>query len=519
MKYKLCLLAAGTGSRMAKYKFHKAFLPINNKPIISYIIEKFPKEIEIIVAVGHLKDDLKFFLKKVYPERKIKFINIKNYNSEGSGPGLSLLKCEKYLKCPFIFTSIDTLIKNKIPPPNKNWIMISLVKNPLEYLIYDKKNKKFFNKESKINLVKKIGQTYRFNAFVGIAGIKNFKEFWKGLKNNKNKKFREKEVADGLESINKKLKCINSKWFDTGNLSGYTKAQKKLDKNKNITKQNEQIYFVKNLVIKYFEDKNKIKNLINKHSFYKHISPKIISYNKNYLIYKFLNAKKLSDIKSSKIFHNFLLFMEKNFWSFKMENFKYNLYKFYKEKTESRVKLLFKKNKLLKKNFYVNDEYINNAISLIKDINWKLILANKQICKIHGDPQPENILVKQKEFKVIDFRDTFGESLLYCDIYYDFSKIHHALIISNKMVRDEKFSIKIKDNKVSLRFKKYTHLINNEKTLKKFCEKKNYYFKKVELLSIIIYLNIAPLYAGKYSIFLYYYALQELIKFKRKYSE
>ena len=35
--------------------FNKALLPLGYKASISHIIEKFPKEIEIITAVGHEK--------------------------------------------------------------------------------------------------------------------------------------------------------------------------------------------------------------------------------------------------------------------------------------------------------------------------------------------------------------------------------------------------------------------------------------------------------------------------------
>ena len=63
MNYKVCILAAGIGSRMGDIYNHvnKAILPVNFKGVISYIVEKFPKETEIVVAVGHKKETVMDF--------------------------------------------------------------------------------------------------------------------------------------------------------------------------------------------------------------------------------------------------------------------------------------------------------------------------------------------------------------------------------------------------------------------------------------------------------------------------
>ncbi len=47
MEYKVVILAAGVGSRMGEMSnnVNKAILPVNFKGVISYIVEKFPKDI------------------------------------------------------------------------------------------------------------------------------------------------------------------------------------------------------------------------------------------------------------------------------------------------------------------------------------------------------------------------------------------------------------------------------------------------------------------------------------------
>ena len=46
---KLCIFSAGRGTRNNNVDgLHKALLPIENKPTISHIIEKFDKNVEIV---------------------------------------------------------------------------------------------------------------------------------------------------------------------------------------------------------------------------------------------------------------------------------------------------------------------------------------------------------------------------------------------------------------------------------------------------------------------------------------
>ncbi len=60
MDYKVCILAAGVGTRMGELSnnINKAVLPVNFKAVISHIVEKFPANIEIVIAVGHKKKRL-----------------------------------------------------------------------------------------------------------------------------------------------------------------------------------------------------------------------------------------------------------------------------------------------------------------------------------------------------------------------------------------------------------------------------------------------------------------------------
>ena len=141
MKYKLVISAAGRGTRVAGLtSINKSLLPINYEAVISRIIESYPKKLEIVIALGHEKEIVKNFLKIRHSDRKIKFVTIKKYSGIGSGPGYTLYQCRKYLQCPFIYSSCDTIVLEKVPLPNVNWLGISKVKNTERFLIVEKKD-------------------------------------------------------------------------------------------------------------------------------------------------------------------------------------------------------------------------------------------------------------------------------------------------------------------------------------------------------------------------------------------
>ena len=77
---KLCILAAGTGSRLGSLSENlgKALLPIGNTTALSTIINKFPKEYEIILALGYKADLVESYCKAVHQDRNITFVYIDN---------------------------------------------------------------------------------------------------------------------------------------------------------------------------------------------------------------------------------------------------------------------------------------------------------------------------------------------------------------------------------------------------------------------------------------------------------
>ena len=85
----VCILTAGKGTRMGKYSeiVNKSLLPLNNKAIITHIINFFGDKFKFIIALGYHGQQVKDYLLIAHPKINFTFINIKNYDGPKSGPG------------------------------------------------------------------------------------------------------------------------------------------------------------------------------------------------------------------------------------------------------------------------------------------------------------------------------------------------------------------------------------------------------------------------------------------------
>ena len=95
-KYKVLIPSAGLGTRLGDIgkNINKALVSVAHKPVISHVIEKFPKDIEIVIAVGHKGQLLKDYLALAHPDRKITCVDIDSYHGHKSGLGYSILQCK-----------------------------------------------------------------------------------------------------------------------------------------------------------------------------------------------------------------------------------------------------------------------------------------------------------------------------------------------------------------------------------------------------------------------------------------
>ena len=115
---------AGVGSRLGSHtaSVNKALVSVDNRPIISHIIDKCPSNSEFVIALGYKGEFLRDYLELVYPKTKFNFVQIKTFEGPSSSLGLTVLSCREFLQKPFVFVSCDTIIDEKIPVVENNWI-------------------------------------------------------------------------------------------------------------------------------------------------------------------------------------------------------------------------------------------------------------------------------------------------------------------------------------------------------------------------------------------------------------
>jgi NDP-sugar pyrophosphorylase family protein len=230
MNYRVFIPSAGIGSRLGGLteNTNKALVRVAGKEVITYIINKFPKEVNIVIALGYKGNQIRDFLEKTYPDRNFTFVNIDNYDGPGSGLGYTMLQCKDQLQCPFIFISNDTLVIEDISEPDKNYMGYASERDVAQFRSVRLEGDKV------VELCEK-GATGNVRPYIGLAGVKDWEEFWKILLENKEEFMKIGESA-GLRYMIEQgisIQGVEFTWFDTGNLDDLAKTEKVLKETSN----------------------------------------------------------------------------------------------------------------------------------------------------------------------------------------------------------------------------------------------------------------------------------------------
>jgi len=503
MSYKLCILAAGKGTRNQSIDgLHKCLLPVGNKPVISQILDRFPKNIPVIIATGWKSDQVKSYINKVHQDREISYVDIDNYDKPGAGPGYSLLACSQHLQEPFIFTAADTIIDDNFKDSLvNNWVGGSKVteEESFRYCLMKTDDQNNFN-----GFYYGSGNAF---CFTGIAGIFDYSSFWNSLKNSY-KINGEHQVINGFDKL-KDISIREHRFYDTGNEDSYRETKKAFPNNLAVEKDNEAIFIDNRLVVKYFSSEKKSNDRIKRYEQLINCAPKICKINENMFCYNYVSGKRLSDIQDNKTLKYFFRDYQRKFrkpiLDFDKKAFKNNCSIMYKEKTNSRIKHFI--GSPIDRVEYVNGIKVDKIEEMISKIDWDGVYNKSIASSFHGDMQPENIIVDSHNFVYIDWRESFGESISIGDAYYDLGKCYHALLISNELILAGNYNISIEGTSSEVSFCLKNNLNNLLDYLEDFCREESYDYKHVRLLGVLNYLNIASLYQnfdnGKYGNFLF----------------
>ena len=508
---KFCILAAGIGSRNDNISgLHKALLPLENRPVISHILDKLDENIEIIIAVGYKSEQIKSYMNLVHSDKNICYVEVDNYDGVGAGPGYSLLCCREKLKEPFVFTSVDTLVESDFDfmSIDENWLGVSSVdvNESINYCLVE--GTKYLDK-----LYYGSGD----NAYIGMAGVYDYEDFWDSLEKHKIIKD-EYQVIHGFDGLTH-MKLLNFTWYDTGNNESYSETKKVFCNDVVANKSDEAIFIDRGKVIKYFDNSDKVNLRVERTKYLNGNCPEISIIHDNMYAYDYVEGEMLSNISDEKLMRKFLDGCQEKLWkeTFRDNTFIENCEEMYEKKTKERVLKL--SDTKLDQITHINGVEVQPIIQMLDKVDWDWFYEISIPSYFHGDLQPENILydTNNDKFVLIDWRQRFGNDSEFGDIYYDLGKLYHAIMINGQSILKDMFSYKIKGNTASVEFYAKSNLVYFMEVFKRFCKDYDYDWNAVELLGILQYFNICTLYDnfkdGRYGDFLFLYGKYLLSKF------
>jgi NDP-sugar pyrophosphorylase family protein len=513
---KVIITTSGIGERLGEHTKYtnKSLVKVGDKYAICYIIENYDKDTHFIITLGHYGNYVKDFLTMAYPERNIEYVDVDKYQGEGSSLGYSLLKSENLLQCPFIFHCCDAIVQSPIQTsPIKNTLYVSSHNSNMQYSSIIVEN----------NIVKELNdknsQSYDY-VYTGIAYIHDYVEFWRNLNNV----FVENPNNSSLSDIHAIKRMMSQgitfeynvlqDWYDTGNKTSYNKLKESFKpKYEVLEKPTESLCFISNIVIKFINDENiNAKRVLRGNALYP-LTPKIHSSTTNFIKMELVDGVILSEVYKHGIIYDLLQWAREHLWLYNDKNNKYIdcCKRFYILKTIKRInELPF----LADERSIINGMDCKNIQVLIENIPIELLCTDTFV-QFHGDFILDNILLdSSSKFKLIDWRHEFDDQLTHGDLYYDLAKLRHNLILNHKNINNGLFEIKYDydENNVVVDLKcNYFHVKELE-DYDRFIYKNGYNMRKIKILTALIWLNMAPLYDGKFREFLFYFGKYNLAR-------
>ena len=154
------------------------------------------------------------------------------------------------------------------------------------------------------------------------------------------------------------------------------------------------------------------------------------------------------------------------------------------------------------------DTINNKEVPSIKDMMSLLgdnFLLNEWMGHFHGDFILDNILVTPDGFKLIDWRQDFDGSIEFGDVYYDLAKLNHNLFFNHHNIQSGLYDIVENDGRISVDLKTNYRLFLVKQKFDQWCTENGFDINKINILTSIIWINMAPLHEYPLNKFLFYF--------------
>ena len=519
MEFKVLITTSGIGSRLGEYTKYtnKTLLRVGKKPVISHIIEGYPAETPFVITIGYFGEQVKNYLELAYPNRSFEFVEVDNFQGQGSSLLYSMTCAKDNLQIPFIFHASDTIVQDTLPTPNYNWNAGFAGSGSSHYTSFDVSG-------SNVNVFYEKGNISPDFLHIGIVGINNYRLFWEladaTLKeNNFNNSLSDVDVLKRFIKSESVLLNECKTWFDIGNVEKIKEAKSYFSDSKFhvLDKVTESIYNVEGNIIKFFFDDVICQNRVNRTNYLKGAVPIITDSRPNFYKYPYVEGELFANIANLSNFNFFLEWAFENLWkpveSINKKSFEKTSYDFYYNKTLNRISELQKSRGIKDKEEEINGFVIPSIEDLLKRVDF-INLSQNEPTTFHGDFILDNIISQNKfQFKLIDWRQDFGGEIEAGDQYYDLAKLAHNLVVNHEIIDNDNFIISVNENNsITVNIHRHQTLVECENFYFRYLHQKGMDIKKVRLLRAIIWLNMSPLHHHPFDLFLYYFGKYNLYK-------
>jgi len=501
------ILAAGKGTRLGNLTKHynKALVPLNNKAVISHLIEKFPADYEIIIATGYKSESLTEYVQLAHSDRKVTFVPVEDWESAESGPGVSALACKEHLQRPFYWATVDCLFEGNADNIDGNWLALHPTAFPEKYstaLLDDSNNiLQFANKSA---------EGYD-NAFIGLASIFDYKVFWKELESN----MVCGEIVSAFDNPGAypALKGRVLNWHDMGNLDDIERAKAFYNDNPiSLYKDTgETTYNVNGKFIKFFADAKLLQRKVERAKVLGSLVPPTFTSTENFYAYNWIEGK--TAYLSPDRWNLFLLHLESNIKSSELVVNLESIISFYTGKTLARIKMFASKygESFLNEEFAIDGVSCSPLNTVWNNIEGRL-KATPLYDKFHGDLQFDNVICAEDGgCYYIDWRDSFDGSTERGDVYYDLAKLYGGLLVNYNAMKDESsLQMSAVGNKVLLSSNASQQLTRFRMDYELWLRAKGYDLEYVKFITSLIFLSMSPLHSDKVNKFIFFYGLKLL---------
>jgi len=463
---------------------HFLLQTIQYKALISHVIDSFKGIDKIVVLAREFPEDLKIYLNCAYSQTCSLYFLPLHCNLVEEIPSL---KNESFYLC-----SSNLYFNEFIPDEESNWVYFS-------------RQRHFFLESDKENL-----QEFRGVLFVSDPNI-----FWREVNMFQN-------ILEGMTKGFISLKKINT--YDIDSDAAYQDLKKQIEVNMfDFSKKRERIFLTEHKVVKWYGDSEIVQKRFSRAKKLKPYVPEITHVQENFYAYNRIPGKTLYHCLGALKEEDLFQWLEERIWrpipkdSIHFNSFLDAANKFYYKKTKERLRNALKDLNLKDKKRIINQTASPSLEDLLQRIDWTYLTQTSIPCHFHGDLQFDNILLAEtgdEPFMLIDWRQDFS-GLSYGDLYYDLAKLNSGLYLNYAKIKESReFDVILNFDQTDVKLYHVTcsRLQEIQEKFQNYCFQNDYHWKKVELLTALIYLNMSPLHCAPLNLFLLMYGQWMLSK-------